>query len=324
VSLVINNRSGKYHQISEETRRRVWAAVEELGYVANPAARSLASGRNGLLGVYTFESVFPVDHRDFYYPFLLGIEEEAEQHGYDLVLFTSASGPNRERSIYRNGASRLRVADGCVLLGRGGDPGELRRLAGDPFPKVFIGRREVEGGPVAFVGADYNAATADVVRHLLELEHRTIAYLGWDDDLEPTRDRRAGWERASADAALPVDGELTLRVDVADVDGDLGSRLLDRGVTAFIAQDERLAAALTEVLGAHGRRVPEDVSVAMLGDPVSGPTDVDWTSFVIPRKEMGARALAMLIELLDTGDDGAQHLLLGCTFHRGTTTGPAA
>lgn len=81
VSLVINNRSGKYRQITEETRQRVWAAVAELGYVANPAARMLAGGRNGLLGVYTFESVFPLDPRDFYYPFLLGVEEEAERHG---------------------------------------------------------------------------------------------------------------------------------------------------------------------------------------------------------------------------------------------------
>lgn len=324
VSLVINNRSGKHHQITEETRQRVWAAVEQLGYVANPAARMLAGGRNGLLGVYTFESVFPLDSRDFYYPFLLGIEEEAERHGYDLVLFTSASGPGRERSIYRDGTSRLRVADGCVLLGRGGDPQELGRLVHDPFPKVFIGRRELPGGDVAFVGADYAAATAAIVDHLLELGHQRIGYLGWDEDLEPTADRRAGYRQALDNVGVSIDERLTLRVTEQDVDAPLLERLLSLDVTAMIAQDELLGARITEVLATFGRGVPEDVSVAVLGDPVTGPTGVDWTSFVIPRRAMGANALRLLTELLDAEVGATPQLLLPCGFHQGTTTGPPA
>lgn len=325
VSLVINNRSGKHHQLTDETRQRVWAAVQQLGYVANPAARMLAGGRNGLLGVYTFESVFPLDSRDFYYPFLLGIEEEAERHGYDLVLFTSASGPGRERSIYRDGTSRLRVADGCVFLGRGGDPQELGRLVGDTFPKVFIGRRELAAGDVAFVGADYAAATAVIVDHLLGLGHRRIGYLGWDDDLEPTADRRAGYRRALTLAEVAIDERLTLRVNEHDVDAPMLEKLLSLDVSAMIAQDEILGARITEVLAALGRSVPDDVSVAVLEDPLTGPTGVDWTSFVIPRRAMGARALRMLIDLLDADEGETRQLLLPCRFHLGTTTAsPAA
>ncbi len=78
---------------------RVVTAVDELGYVADAAARSLAGGQNYLLGVFTFESIFPLQHRDFYYPFLVGIEEEAEQLGYDLLLFTSGGSVDGVRQI---------------------------------------------------------------------------------------------------------------------------------------------------------------------------------------------------------------------------------
>ena len=187
VSLVINHTPGQPHAIGESARARVLAAVEELGYVANPAARRLAGGRNQLLGVYTFEPVFPADHRDFYYPFLLGIEEAAETHGFDLLLFTSA-GVGGARAIYRSGVNRLQAADGCVAPARGGDHDKLRRLSHGRLPFVFVGRRELdcEVGPVAYVGADYSGATQEVTDHL-GLGHERIAYLGRQDDAEPTQ-----------------------------------------------------------------------------------------------------------------------------------------
>lgn len=95
---------------------------------ANPAARSLAGGQNRMLGVFTYESIFPVEHRNFYYRFLVGIEHEAEQMGYDLVLFTSTGGTDGKRRIYRNDGNRLRLTDGAILLGLAEDKHELQQL----------------------------------------------------------------------------------------------------------------------------------------------------------------------------------------------------
>ena len=112
VSLVINNRIGGNVRISAETQQRVLDAVDQLGYVVDPAARSLAGGHNSLLGVFTFESIFPLIHRDFYYRFLVGIEEEAENLGYDLLLFTSAGNVDGTRRVYSQGVNRLRRGPG--------------------------------------------------------------------------------------------------------------------------------------------------------------------------------------------------------------------
>ena len=325
VSLVINHTPGRPHAIGESARARVWAAVEELGYVANPAARSLAGGRNRLLGVYTFEPVFPADHRDFYYPFLLGIEEAAQTHGFDLLLFTSA-GSGGDRAIYRSGVNRLQAADGCVLLGRGGDVDELRRLSKDRLPVVFVGRRDLgdEVGPVAFVGADYAKATHEVTEHLLGLGHQRIAYLGWQDSAEPTVDRLAGYRQAMESAGFLGQGELIHRVADEDVDERLLRDLRGLEATALIAQDEVLAERARRQLLDDGLTVPEAMSIAVLGEPPRGePTGLDWTTFAIPRRAMGGTALTTLMEMVEAGDDRCPQQLLPCTFRQGATTGPS-
>ncbi|MCB0241885.1 MAG: LacI family DNA-binding transcriptional regulator, partial [Anaerolineae bacterium] len=189
VSLVINNRSGGSVRISEETRQRVLDAVNQLSYVVDPAARSLAGGQNSLLGVFTYESIFPLQHRDFYYRFLVGIEEEAEAIGYDLLLFTSSKGEDGRRRIYNNGVNRLGIADGAVLLGASEDKAELQRLRGEGYTFVFIGRREVDDSPIAYVGADYATATAEVVQHMLAHGHRQVVYIGHATKNESQLDR---------------------------------------------------------------------------------------------------------------------------------------
>ena len=92
-------------------------AIRQTGYVADPVARRLAARHNRILGVFTYEPVFPTGSRDFYHPFLVGIEECAERLGCDLLLLTSAPVADGRRRIFHDD-NRLRLADGCVLLGR--------------------------------------------------------------------------------------------------------------------------------------------------------------------------------------------------------------
>ncbi|MFF0225457.1 LacI family DNA-binding transcriptional regulator [Streptomyces sp. NPDC004629] len=323
VSQVINGVSGGY-QIAPATRQRVLDAVRELGYVANPVARSLKSGRNQMLGLYTFEAVFPTDHRDFYHPFLQGVEAEAAERGYDLVLFTSA-GAARERGLFAGGANRLKVADGCVLLGRHLRRAELARLAEEDFPFVFIGRREIEGARISYVAADYATATSRIVAELTRLGHRRIRYLKVPGNAEPTRDRLSGFRRGLEEAGLDPVG-VHLVADPGELRPGLVRRWLDDGVTAFVVEpteDDRAAAALCAAAEEAGAAVPADCSVAVLGDPPSYCSPPrDWMRFAIPREQMGRDAVDLLIGLLNTPDAEAHTLLVPCAFLRGATAGP--
>nr|WP_253289542.1 LacI family DNA-binding transcriptional regulator [Verrucosispora sioxanthis] len=195
VSLVLNGRDDGSVRIAPETRERVLGAIRATGYVADPVARRLAARHNRILGVFTYEPVFPAGTGDFYHPFLVGIEESAERLGCDLLLLTSAPVTDGRRRIFHDD-NRLRLADGCVLLGRSLDRDELGRLVAEGHPFVSVGRRDDAGGPVPYVGADYVTATADVVRRALDAGHTRLAYLGQGAGPESHTDRFAGYRAA--------------------------------------------------------------------------------------------------------------------------------
>ncbi|WP_084469511.1 LacI family DNA-binding transcriptional regulator [Jiangella gansuensis] len=327
VSLVISGGAAA-DQIAEPTRQAVLAAAAELGYAANVAARSLKGGRNHLLGLYTFEPVFPTDQRDFYYPFLLGVEEETAAQGYDLLLFSSVSSA-ADRSIYAGGGNRLKLADGCVLLGRNVRREELAALVQEDFPFVFIGRREVEEGQLSYVGADYVAATSDVVGELTRLGHRRILYLRAIEDTEPTRDREQGYREGLAAAGLEVDESL---IQGLDDPAELSAEHVEHwigvyGVTAILVEpteDNRLVDALTAMTDGERVRFPEDCSIALLGDPPSWtPEQRDWTRFSLPRSQMAREAVRMLVDLLGEPQPTSRQLTVPCTYVPGDSVGPA-
>lgn len=323
VSLVLGGKK-QGAAISEETRRKVLEAARSLGYVPDPAARSLAAARNDLLGVFSFTSTFPTDVQHSYYPFLVGVEREAAARGYDLVLFTGSS-TGGAGAAGPEALGRVRLADGCLFLGRHAPAGELRRLVADGFPVVHIGRRdELEG--LAWVGADYVSATRDVVAHLARLGHRRIVLVREDDEAPASTDRELGFLEGLKAAGLPGGPEAVLRS--ANPGRDLTPALLrDRlaaGVSAFVAEETDTGAAW-RALRAAARAAeidcPGEASLALLGNPppdlAGGP---EPTGFDIPRTQLGAAAVRMLAALV-AGEEAAEPLV-ACVFRPGATAGP--
>ncbi len=137
--------------MSEDTRLRVLAAAEKLGYVPDPVATRLASRRNHMLGLYTFKATFPTDVADSYYPILVGVEEQAAALGQDLILFTGADGRG-ERTHDEAAIRRTKIADGCLFFGRHVPVASIEKLVETGFPLVYIGRRDELEGRIPFVG----------------------------------------------------------------------------------------------------------------------------------------------------------------------------
>ncbi|MGI5498700.1 LacI family DNA-binding transcriptional regulator [Lentzea sp. CA-135723] len=309
VSLVLNNRTDSGVRIADETRARVLEVIRRTGYVANPIARRLHDQRNRILGVFTYEAVFPSTRADFYQPFLEGIEEQAEEAGCDLLLFTSAKAAEGRRRIF-NDDSRIRLADGCVLLGRTVDRDDLAQLIAEAVPFVSIGRRDDAGGPVPHVGADYSAAVRDLVDRAVALGHRKFAYAGAGTGAESSADRLRGFKQAVA--AQGVQGT---HVPFAGLE-----QLLDDGITCVLAEEVSDGAALVLAARERGLSVPGDLSVLTLGAATRpAPDDIALTGFRIPRREMGRRAVQALTEVLEHGTTPQE--LLACEFVEGTTLG---
>jgi DNA-binding LacI/PurR family transcriptional regulator len=255
--------------------------------MADPAARRLATGRSFLIGLHTFTATFPVDLQSSYYPFLVGVEEEAAAKGYDL-LFTGLSGsevaPGRESAL-----SRLQLADGAILIGRHPRVGEVDRLLEDGFPLVYIGRREEFGDRLPYVGADYVRASADLVRHLHALGHRRILYVREPDEAVAATDREQGFLAGLAAVALAAGPDSVVRTDGSDLTVDQLRGWLDSGITAVVAEGtDTLTAsrALQATAAAAGLRCPEDFSLALTGEqvyPQARRTNPHWLRRPPPR-----------------------------------------
>jgi DNA-binding LacI/PurR family transcriptional regulator len=309
-------------RIPEETRQRILSAVRELGYVPNVSARNLRNKRNHLLGVHTFEAVFPHAREDFYFEFLLGIEERAEELGYDLVLFTSTGSGDGRRRVYRDGINRLNLADGSVLLGVSTDKDDLARLWYDGYPFVHIGRREVPGAEIPCIVPDYAGATGEMVEMLVQQGHRHFAYLRVPMDIEPYADRRRGYTEAVerfglTDRSPGFHGASGLTEEWID-------QLANGPETAVVAENCTLAEALRKGLATRGLHVPEDVSVVVLdgSEPRDAPS---WHTLSIPRKHIGRVAVDTLVALVSDPDpeQRGQSIVVPCSVIPGMTIAAA-
>lgn len=318
VSLVLNGASAVEGRIPAETRDRVNKVIRETGYVADPVARRMVKGLNRILGVFTYEPAFPSAQADFYTPFLLGIEEEAENLGYDLLLMTAAGRDAAGRKRMFGESNRLRLADGCLILGAQFDNEELAQLVAGDYPYVAVGRRDDAGGPVRYVGADYVTATGGLVESALALGHRHFAFIGSNASTESIRDRWSGFERALSGhgrlAHLDTEAKSGAAAQLAAIQAN--------GASVVFFQELADAIAFEDAARAQGLSVPGDISVVVLGSRERVERHRrQFTSYGIPREEMGRRAAALLVATLADPTVVSQELL-ACQIVAGDSLGP--
>lgn len=323
VSAILNPNSKSGVRVSHETADRVREVVRQLGYTPNPIAQSLARGKRNILGVFTYEPVFPSNRGNFFYPMLRGIEMQVSGAGYDLLLFTSAQTDDAPRKIYASGTNRLGVADGAILLGQEPDPGELERLAEEGFPFVTVGRRHSERVELNWAAAGYANATSKIVGYGHELGHRRIAFLGSATIREQQVDRKAGYCDAMRNLGLPNREAWLWHKDPGDLDAAWLDELRSESVTLLLAETLEHAERLEHLLSDKGLSVGGDLSVAVLGAPLEDTDAIErWTRFEVPREEMGREAVRLLLALLDGRVTGPAQSTLPCRFIAGETLRP--
>ncbi|MEJ5888710.1 LacI family DNA-binding transcriptional regulator [Pseudokineococcus marinus] len=303
--------------LSASTLERVALAARTLGYVPDPVARRLAAQSTDLLGVYTFTDAFPVEVRDSYYPFLVGIERSAARLGYDLLLFTGTSSSRGGEAV-----QKVRLADGCLFLGRHVPEEQLQQLLDAGYPVVYVGRRTELGGRLSYVGADYVAGAAQVVDHLAGLGHTALLYVRGTDDAVASADREEGFWRAVAAAGLR--GQVQ-RAYASSIDARALQSWRASGVTAVVTEENDandLLAALLAAADDADVAVPQEMSLAVLGESGGVETAPRVTGFALPRQQMGEDAAALLVDLVTGRRTGPVQELLVPSLLVGETTGP--
>jgi DNA-binding LacI/PurR family transcriptional regulator len=246
-----------------------------------------------------------------------GIEEGAQQLGYDLLLLTGASGGAGRRRIFHEN-NRLRLADGCIILGR-----EFRswraQASSSPVttPLSPSAAATDADGPVPYVGADYVSATADLVRRARSLGHSRLGYVGPSRGAESSVDRWRGFQSELRGA------ELVLHIaESADLWNAMLAEIGETQPSALFFAELADAILVAEAARGQGLSIPGDLSIVVLGNHIRATqTGTHFTSFAIPREEMARQATIMLAERIETHTAGRQ-VLLACEPVEGETLGP--
>lgn len=316
---MVINAKGDARRIPDATRQKVLEVAREMGYVPNVSARNLRGASNRLLGVYTSNSIFPMTQQNFYYEFLLGIEEESQRARYDLVLFTSTGRSDTNHDEFGDDVSRLNLADGSILFGLDTNRAALVRLSQEDYRFVYIGRREVPGTSINYVAPHYRQIAAEVVERLVDSGHRNIVYVAERTGQEPHDDRYAGYGEAIGRHQLPNRSELDSDFD--HIDAKWLDEVINRNVTAIAVESEEIANRLLRMTRRRGLDIPGDISVAILNDVTGGPRrGLSWSAIDIPRRQIGRQAVSMLVEMLGASRWPSPRIeLVPCALTAGAT-----
>ncbi len=299
VSRVIN---GSPH-VRPETRKRVLAAMEELGYRPNSVARALVTGRSQTLGVVSFDTTL-------YGPAstLFGIERAAHEAGYFIIV---ASLKALNRSSVTDAVERLRRqgVDGILVIAPHREAGDalLHTHAGVPLVAVEAGPEE--GVPV--VAVDQVAGAVSATQHLLDLGHKTVWHITGPPNFIESQQRLKGWrmtlEQAGAEVPEPLVGDWSPRAGY-----ELGRRLSgEPAVTAVFVANDQMALGLLRAMHEAGREVPNELSVVGFDDIPEAPYFLPpLTTVRQDFNEMGTLSLRALLRTIETGEPPSAGMLV--------------
>ncbi|NIJ05494.1 LacI family DNA-binding transcriptional regulator [Frigoribacterium faeni] len=244
--------SGSPKRVADEARDRVLEAASRLGYSVNTAAKALATGHTGNVGIL----VPDLGNRHFTM-IVRALTHEARASGFHVFIGDSVGSEAEEAALAGQMALR---SDGLVLCSPRASSTALAPVLTGAKPVVTVNRRFRDAPRVSSVVVDVLPATRDIVGSMLELGHRHFAYVGASSR---SRQNRRRWTLISE---LVTSAGGTVVEEGFDVDHpDLGSevrRLLGLGCTALVAANDMVAAAITSTLTELGVAVPEQVSVS--------------------------------------------------------------
>lgn len=306
--------------VSEQTRRRVQEAVEQLrGQAPQPRPRQ-RPGAQGTIFVRC-----PYELTDYFGPIVSSIAETLRLHGREMLL--DAGGAGYHDAALRRLPSRRDIA-AAVLILPPESVGELEALRAAGVPFVVIDPRVRVPKDVLAVSAANFAGARDASAHLTGLGHRRIGVISVAPALAAGEARLAGHASALAQVGELVDPELVRCGEpVAPVGEKLGGELLDlpRRPTAIVCFNDKVAVGVLQAAADRQLNVPGELSVIGFDDiDVSRSTTPKLTTVRQPLQEMGRMAVTALMRVLDGHQAEALHIELATELVVRASTAPPA
>ena len=283
---------------SAETRARVEAAIDELGYVPNALARQLRSKRTKTIALVVADISNP-----FFTTIARGVEDVAVSHGFS-VMYCNTDESEAEEEQYLLMLIERQV-DGILLVPARSSGESFRLLHHHHMPVVVLDRR-IAARTADSVRCDSEAGAHALARHLIDLGHRRIAVLTGRRNVSTSVDRVAGCRRGLEEAGLGLPDELVHwggfnygKSNQADGHRMAQEMLAVPGErpTAVFCANNFIAFGAIRALTEAGIRVPDDMSVVAFDDlPVEWVSEPFLTCAAQPAYEIGYQAATLLLD----------------------------
>ncbi|MFD5115235.1 LacI family DNA-binding transcriptional regulator [Streptomyces sp. NPDC058391] len=316
VSRVVNGSPG----VSAKARAAVEAAVAELNYVPNPAARSLVTSRTDSIALVIPESESRLASEPYFSAVIRGVSTELADTEMQLLLILVRNERELDRLTRFVEAHRV---DGVLLVSVHRDdplPALLEKLQ---IPTVLAGRR-TPAESLSHVRSDNAGGAAQAVRYLLGQGRTTVGTITGPLDMDVGHSRLQGWRDAHTERGSQPDESLVAPGDFTEEGGRAAMReLLERrpDIDAVFAASDVMAAGAMAELRERGRRVPEDVAVIGFDDSIIARHTVPpLTSVSQPTEDIGRTITRLLLDEINDPGQARHHLTLPTTLvHRRTT-----
>ncbi len=307
--------------ISEETRRRIAQAMDELGYRPHPIARGLASKHTRILAILfpTVERGLGITELDF----VASAAHAASKNGYHLVVWTAETNdPNELRELTQQG-----LVDGVILMEVHVNDMRVNLLRESKFPFTMIGRCDDDRD--GYVDIDFKQTIDESLTYLSKLGHTHIAYLNqsqmsYEAGYGPVVRTKASFEEYMYLSGLkgvmrfcrptPQDGYEAFNALIRK----------DPDLTAIITMNERAIPGIMRAIAEHGWKIPDDFSIVALVSSVrmAEMTVPALTTMEPPSAELGRIATELLINHLEGNGNENPRILIPCRLVPGGSSGP--
>ena len=289
--------------VSDDLRDRVVAAMRELHYYPNAAARMLSLKRSNALGLIVSDIRNP-----FFASIARGVEDVAQEHGYTVVLCNSDEDLAKESACLKTLESRQ--VDGVLLASAGLADEHVSRLVLAGYPVVLVDR-DLPDLRTPAVLLDNEGAAYSAVRHLIERGHGRIGMLSGRGAISTTTERVAGYERALREAGLELDDRLVISGESTSEGGAAATHALldlEPPPTAIFSGNNLMSIGALHAIASRGLTVPDDVALVGFDDfpfPWSDAFRPHLTTVAQPTYELGRRAAEMLVHMLTGSNNTA-------------------
>ncbi len=314
VSYVLNEKEGRY--ISDDMRARVLKAADELDYIKSVGASSLKGKERKLIGL-----LVPQYENQFFTRIALSCESVFMNEGFDIMVCNTFDNPDRERDILVR-MMEQRV-DGIMITPTVNGVENTRVLRRVGMKMVVIDRSLPGISGYNWVSTNNYECGEQGAAYLFSKGHKTIAYVGWksgipdmDARFQAVLDQADEYGIAHEDVILE-NGEFTI---------ESGYRMTEKIIkehpdcTAIFYGFNIQAKGGVDYLRDNGIRIPEDISVVLIGSPEWANTGFNnFTHVDMGEYELGKKAAAMLLEEIRNGSKGYKHIIQECTLVEGSS-----